>query len=63
MKTYNITAQIFDKTSSSPNQSILYNEVVNSHDEIVAEKQFTIELASKNLTLQKILSIEELSSL
>jgi hypothetical protein len=61
MKEFNITAQVVDMCGDNPGQSILYNEVIESHDKIKAEKQFTFDLLVDDIIVQKILSIEEIS--
>jgi hypothetical protein len=60
MKQFNITAQVVDMCSN-PEQSILYNEVLQSKDADQAKKQFEFDLLVDDIIVQKILSVEEIS--
>jgi hypothetical protein len=60
MKQFNITAQVYDLNSDSPKQSLLINEVVESINFRSAEDIFRLDMISKNIDIQKILSIKEI---
>jgi hypothetical protein len=59
MKQFNITAQVVDMCSN-PEQSMLYNEVLQSKDADQAKKQFEFDLLVDDIIVQKILSVEEI---
>ena len=59
MKLFNITAQVFDMCKD-PEQSILYNEVIQSNNIDNAKKKFEFELVIDDIIVQKILSVEEI---
>ena len=59
MKQFNITAQVVDMCSD-PEQSILYNEIIQSKNEDQAKKQFDFDLLVDDIIVQKILSTEEI---
>jgi len=60
MKTFNVTAQVYDLNSSNPRQSILINELIKSKNTELAKDLFKLSMFDKNITVQKILSIEEI---
>jgi len=60
MKQFNITAQVYDLNSESPKQSLLINEVVESTNFRSAEDIFRLDMITKNIDVQKILSIKEI---
>lgn len=60
MKTFNITAQIYEKTDKNK-QTILMNEIIESSNSKSAEDFFKLSLIQRNDILVKILSIEQIS--
>lgn len=60
MKTFNITAQIYELQDLSK-QTILMNELIDSFYKESAIDLFKLNLIEKNSVLVKILSAEEIS--
>lgn len=60
MKTYNITAQVYE-TNDSSKQTILLNQEVHSLSEKEAKEKFTNYFLVPHFQLVKIYSVEEFS--
>jgi hypothetical protein len=60
MKKFNITAQIYESNDPSK-QTILMNELVQSHYKESAIDFFKLNLIEQNSILIKILSVEEIN--
>ena len=61
MKHFNITAKAYDLLSLDPKQSILINEVIESHNAESAKDKFKLNMLIDDIVVEKILSAEEIS--
>lgn len=61
MKTFNITAKVYDLCSCNPKQSLLINEVIESSNSELAKDTFKINMLVDDIIVDTIFSVEEIT--